>query len=301
MVNLKELSLKPYSYPQSIWLSYYRQEDFYATRPDPNPHRHQYYELLFFKQASNCKHVLDFTAFDVPPRMVFFIQPRHIHFVDSLAPNCQYELYVITFSEDFLSAVATDPGYLDVYNKLFTNAMLQVNASVAAFLEDLWRQIRQEIASQDLGYEQVIINLFRTLLIKLNRQLAQSGYTLGDKPLNQQLYLAFQRLLDEYWHQHWSVEQYANALQLTTRQLHRICKKVKDCSPQTLIHERLNLEAKRHLFYLKVSIKEVAFRLGFTDQAYFSRFFTRMNSVSPETFRIKMSQKYHTLSTPAID
>lgn len=233
--------------------------------------------------------------------MLFFIQPRHIHFVDSLGPNCQYELYVLTFSEDFLSAVATDPGYLAIHNKLFTNAMLQVDTSVAAFLEDLWRKIRQEIEGQDLGYEQVIINLFRTLLIKLNRQLAQTGHTLGDKPLHQQLNQAFQRLLDEHWHHHWSVEQYASALQLTTRQLHRICTKAQDCSPQTLIHDRLNLEAKRQLFYLSVSIKEVAFRLGFTDQAYFSRFFTRLNGESPETFRIKMSQKYHTLSTPAID
>jgi AraC family transcriptional activator of pobA len=45
------------------------------------------------------------------------------------------------------------------------------------------------------------------------------------------------------------------------------------------------LEAKRNLVYTNLTIKTVAETLGFSDPAYFTRFFKRQAGLSPKEFR----------------
>ena len=54
-----------------------------------------------------------------------------------------------------------------------------------------------------------------------------------------------------------------------------------------LIHKRLNLEAKRNIVFTKNTIKEIAFRLGFMDDSHFSKFFIKMNGLTPLQYRQK--------------
>jgi len=46
----------------------------------------------------------------------------------------------------------------------------------------------------------------------------------------------------------------------------------------------LIVEAKRELYTKDLSVKEIAFKLGFEDPAYFSRFFKKETSRSPKEF-----------------
>jgi AraC family transcriptional activator of pobA len=55
--------------------------------------------------------------------------------------------------------------------------------------------------------------------------------------------------------------------------------------PTRLVHDRLLLEAKRSLTYTNMTIAETAYDLGFTDPAYFSRFFSERVGESPAAFR----------------
>jgi AraC-like DNA-binding protein len=59
-------------------------------------------------------------------------------------------------------------------------------------------------------------------------------------------------------------------------------------SPKTWLNRRLNQEAIRLLTQTDISAKEIARRLNFADEYYFSRFFKRMNGVSPRPFREKL-------------
>lgn len=56
-------------------------------------------------------------------------------------------------------------------------------------------------------------------------------------------------------------------------------------SAQQLLHERVLLEAKRHLTYTNMTIGQVAERLGFKEPAYFTRFFKRSVKLTPKAFR----------------
>ncbi|WP_254874785.1 helix-turn-helix domain-containing protein [Pseudomonas aeruginosa] len=52
-----------------------------------------------------------------------------------------------------------------------------------------------------------------------------------------------------------------------------------------IVHQRLLLEAKRDLVYTAMTVNEIADRLGFSEPAYFTRFFKRLSGVSPSVFR----------------
>ena len=58
---------------------------------------------------------------------------------------------------------------------------------------------------------------------------------------------------------------------------------------KALIHDRLVQEARRLLRFSAVPVSEIGYQLGFTDPAYFSRFFARHAGVPPSEFRARQN------------
>lgn len=84
-----------------------------------------------------------------------------------------------------------------------------------------------------------------------------------------------------------SVKDYADILAKSPKTLSNLFSKYTTKSPQSIIHDRVILEAKRLLHYSEKSISEVAFDLGYEDPAYFSRFFKKHTNRSPKEFKLK--------------
>ena len=82
-----------------------------------------------------------------------------------------------------------------------------------------------------------------------------------------------------------SVAQYAKLLNVTPARLRAACVEVTGKTPMRVLEERLVLEAKRNLTYTNMTIAQLAYYLGFTDPAYFSRFFSKLAGESPAAFR----------------
>ena len=77
----------------------------------------------------------------------------------------------------------------------------------------------------------------------------------------------------------------ARELGTTTARLRSLCKSETGLSPLEMLHDRIIFEAKRMLVYTTKSISEIGYSLGFSDPAYFNRFFTRFVHRSPKQFR----------------
>lgn len=80
---------------------------------------------------------------------------------------------------------------------------------------------------------------------------------------------------------------YAGALGVSVPHLSRSCRELLGHSAARVIQDRLMIEARRDLVYTAMSIAQISFRLGFTDPAYFSRFFAKRAGVSPSDYRAK--------------
>lgn len=96
---------------------------------------------------------------------------------------------------------------------------------------------------------------------------------------------AFCALIELHYREHVPVSFYAHRLGITAAHLNALCRAAVGKSALELIHERVVLEAKRNLVYTSMTISQVSDMAGFTDPAYFTRFFTRATGVSPRVFR----------------
>jgi AraC family transcriptional activator of pobA len=69
-----------------------------------------------------------------------------------------------------------------------------------------------------------------------------------------------------------------------------LSRRIAQKSALELIHERLLLEAKRNLIYTSTSISELSYAIGFSDPAYFTRFFKKATGEAPKAFRKRVEE-----------
>lgn len=131
--------------------------------------------------------------------------------------------------------------------------------------------------------EEIIISQLKTLLLSSSKiKLKKFGDV--DLTMLSLVVTDFQNLLDtEYERQH-NVQFYADQLNISPKGLNKAVKKELGRTVSELIKEKLIVEAKRELYTKELSIKEIGFKLGFEDPAYFSRFFRKETSHSPKEY-----------------
>jgi AraC family transcriptional activator of pobA len=100
----------------------------------------------------------------------------------------------------------------------------------------------------------------------------------------------FREKVESHLRMELSIAQYAKALSVTPARLRAACLEVTGKPPARVLEERLLLEAKRNLTYTNMTVAETAYYLGFSDPAYFSRFFSKHAGESPATFRKRMAR-----------
>ena len=81
-----------------------------------------------------------------------------------------------------------------------------------------------------------------------------------------------------------SINTIAEKLALTTNSLYRLVKEYSGTSPKDFFTNRLMIEAQRKLRYSNLSVKELAYELGFNDPDYFSRLFKKSTGRSVSEF-----------------
>ena len=95
----------------------------------------------------------------------------------------------------------------------------------------------------------------------------------------------FLDLLHTHYSKQRRVSFYADELSLTPRHLSTVIRLVSGRSAARWIEEYVVLEAQILLRNSPMTIKEIAYKLGFNDQSLFSKYFSRVSGGSPESYR----------------
>lgn len=84
------------------------------------------------------------------------------------------------------------------------------------------------------------------------------------------------------WHK---VSDYADEIRISPKRLSQTIKSLTGKPAKAVIQDRLLLEAKRLLLHTELSVKEIAYQLGFEEPLHFSSFFKKKAGVSLSAFR----------------
>lgn len=101
----------------------------------------------------------------------------------------------------------------------------------------------------------------------------------------------FRERVEVRFRHHDSIETYAKDIGMTPTHLNRVCREITAKTALQILHERLIVEAKRDLAYAAIAVNEIGLDLGFTDPAYFTRFFSRLAGQSPSAYRRAAQQE----------
>jgi AraC family transcriptional activator of pobA len=151
------------------------------------------------------------------------------------------------------------------------------------------RDLREELSGAEPASELAAEHLLSLLLVQIWRlareQRPRSAAATGGLVQN------FVQLVGLHLRDHWKVADYALALGVSRDRLGSAVRRATGRSPQTYLHEALAREASELLANSGLSVAQIGFRLGFSDPAYFNRFFTRTQGLSPGRFRRKMASR----------
>lgn len=163
---------------------------------------------------------------------------------------------------------------------------LQENPGDVLFFDQVMQQLVDEYGQEQVGKKPMFEWFLYCLLMRLGRCAHE-----WRKPVIEDRYEQRHRrlcqLIEKHYRQHLPHAEYANMLCTTTVGLNRACQAVTGKSLSELIQDRLILEAQRCLIYSSATVAQIAYELGFSEPAYFSRFFKRRIGSSPREFREK--------------
>lgn len=157
-------------------------------------------------------------------------------------------------------------------------------------LDQLFRELAREYTHDNPARFLAIQSLLRLIFVWILRNRThQPGQPVENQVADRdaQRIRKFKALIEEHFRSGFSIKEYANLMGISSAQLNNICRAKVGRSALQIVHQRLTLEAKRALVYTSLTISEIAYDLGFTDPAYFTRFFSKQVGSSPKLFRVE--------------
>lgn len=131
---------------------------------------------------------------------------------------------------------------------------------------------------------EVVLAYLNLLLAELNSAYFKNKEPVAILNTNLSKFIEFKLVVETHLTQQPSVNAMAEKLALTTNSLYRIVKEYSGVSPKDFFTNRLMIEAQRKLHYSNLSVKELAYELGFNDPDYFSRLFKKCTGKSVSEF-----------------
>lgn len=142
--------------------------------------------------------------------------------------------------------------------------------------------IRKELSNEPYQYLISVHSRLELILVEVNRAKVQRGDEIW-KP--DALFLKFLELTRASFDANFTIADYAQKLQTTEQKLNEQARLHAGKTAQMVVYGLIASEAKRLLTYESLSVKEIAFRLGFSDPFYFSNFFKKHTGRSPKAWR----------------
>lgn len=249
------------------------------------PHRHARLHQVLLVHSGGGTASLDGVVHTLQAGSLVNVPPGHVHAFRFTEGT---DGWVATMADELLDEIFVRVGELRA--ELGRACVVPSNDAIQNVMRQIWEDFSGESKARAL----VLRGLSTTLLGLVARAMgsdAPKPENLADSNLGQITHMRFRKLVDQHFLEHWSVADYARALNISPTHLSRLTRTATGESALRMIEARTMREARRHLAYTNLSISTIAYALGFADPAYFSRVFTQDAGLSPRAFRAQLAKK----------
>lgn len=248
------------------------------------PHRAQFYHILWIEKGQGI-HYVDFKPINIEDQTLIFVPSNSVNSYDV---NGSYEGKAIIFTDKFFCKNNHDLQFLrstPLFSDLYDLAKFKINpktSDLRSFINAMQTEFERD---EDSSHYSILHNLLHVFLLKAEREMHTQGFVKLPASIHLDLLVLFKDLLEQNFQQDKSVQKYASDLNISEKKLHKACKTLLDKTPKQIIDERVLLEAKRLLAHNTLSIKEIAYSLGFEEPTNFIKYFKKHNNSTPIEFR----------------
>ncbi|RRJ91335.1 AraC family transcriptional regulator [Flavobacterium macacae] len=253
--------------------------ELHGERHISKPHKHDFFILVLFDRAKGT-HNIDFQDYAIGDKQVHILFPGQVHKWNIEPDTTGYQLMI-------------DEAFFDRFSSYFrfsftdysNHPVISLSENNFKLLKYEFDAIKDELEAEDSLQD--VISTRAAVIAAIVSKAAEQIFT-GPKIYQSNPRLAkFNMLIDQFYKEHKLVAFYAGKLNISSNYLNILCKKNLNISATQLIQQRVLLEAKRLLQSTDLSIKEIAFELGFVDHAYFSNFFKGQTNLTPTQLRVE--------------
>ena len=247
-----------------------------------NHRRYNFFQLLWLKEVGgNNLYFLDFNEYFLKKNQAILIYPGQIDFMPDIHSK---EGYLFAFEESFFYQIVEGINS-DYLNGYISNTLVSLSKKITDILNKLIKLILSEY---NTDYRMPLLKSYlESFLFHISSCFENKRETVRN--IDDKIIIELFKLVDQNFREEKEVSFYASKLGITSKKLTRLCIKKMGKTIKQYIIGRLVLEIKKEIFKNEKSFKEIAFDLNFSEPAYFTRFFKKNTSMTPEEFRSRMT------------
>jgi len=259
------------------------------------PYTNTFHEIIIVTEGSVI-HSIDGVERILVRGEICALEVGHIHKILKVE---MVKGFVLRYKNEFIPSGGTSykttfytcfKGYLGDNEHHLTTTSDELKQCLS-LLSQLEREFKQgKNFSVDKGIMQHLL-IALVLILERRARITETERVANTKSNDKIIYHEFVELLEKHFLMEHSMTFYANKLGISRRKLSEIIKKFQKKTAKRLHVERIMLEAKRLLAYSNMSLKQIAYYLGFEHPPYFSNRFKEEYHITPNQYRLKGQQK----------
>ncbi|PWD98855.1 helix-turn-helix domain-containing protein [Marinilabilia rubra] len=242
-------------------------------------HRLNFYQILIITKGRGI-HEVDFQLIAYSENTVI---PVAMGQVQRFTLNPNLAGYAILFTPDFLIKENLDYSYLFDFT-IFLHTINPIssiaNQAVYTLIDEMVSEQQKKLEFNTTEYQR---NLLKNFLIQIERNKRQRTDIVYNDSL--ELFLKFRQLLEENVNYKVRVVDLCEQLNVSEKQLNGSIRQYQNITAKKYIDDRILLEIKRLLVYSTLSIKEIAYEIGFEDPTNFTKYFKTRMKMLPTEYR----------------
>lgn len=253
------------------------------------PFRHEFYALALRHAGSN-NEVMGLRL----QSQIFFNSPYQVVTWDILP---DWQGYYVIFDKDFIASNLAWQNFIIDYPffRLDKYIPFDLREEDRLFADSLFARIFEEYHSDNADkflfiqtYTQLLLHLTKRYFVKLNLDRANKQ---ENRTADILLVARFQSLVETIFSNEEAEAEvrqpsyYADKLHVHPNHLNAVVKRMTGKTASQIIQQHLITSAKSLLRQTSLSVKEIAYRMHFTEPTHFNAFFRKNIGLTPQQFR----------------